>query len=244
MLESLNMSLKELTFYSSIALYALAAIYALGIFLPFLSGKQMGGTDANGADILSLADIAEWSERSDVYEDSPGHSQRVADLACEMGRSYGLSEPELESLKMAALLHDVGQLDRYDFIQQGRMIRQEERLQLEDHPLLGEEFVLSRWGQEYGPAAQLVRWHHERWDGLGYPDRLSGEHIPLSARILAIADAYDAMSHDRPYRPALSPEKSLQELQRYAGIMFDPQLVQMIANHLSQGAGSGLKLEI
>lgn len=244
MLESLNMSLKELTFYSSMALYALAAVYALGIFLPVLSGKQLGGGDQEEGDMLSSADVTEWSEKSDAYEGSPGHAQRMAQMAYGLGQSCGLSDTELESLKMAALLHDVGQLDRFDFIQQGRMLRQEERFQLEDHTLWGEAFVLNRWGTEYTATAQWVRWHHERWDGLGYPDRLSGEQIPLPARILAVADAYDAMSHDRPYRPALPPERALQELQRYAGIMFDPQLIQMVANHLQVGADAGLKLEI
>ena len=101
----------------------------------------------------------------------------------------------------------------------------EERLRLEEHPILGEQLV--RQIANIGSSALWVRWHHERWDGCGYPDQLSGEFIPLPVRILSVVDTYDALTHERPYRNSISPENAMKELQRMAGIMFDPNVIQV-----------------
>jgi putative nucleotidyltransferase with HDIG domain len=153
------------------------------------------------------------------------HSDHVSGIAVEIGQVMSLSEPELEQLEWAGLLHDIGKIGIRDavLLKPERLTR-EERMLMNEHPAKGEEIL--RDVDQLAKVRPLIRHHHEWYNGSGYPDRLIGEEIPLLARVLHVADAFEAMTASRPYRPVpLSPAEALAELQRYAGIQFDPQVV-------------------
>jgi HD-GYP domain-containing protein (c-di-GMP phosphodiesterase class II) len=171
--------------------------------------------------VLDLTDDLESVEPS-----LRGHSERVSVLASVIGRHLGLSEAELRTLMHAARLHDVGKaaIDAELLRRNGPLSHGEER-RVSLHPLLGEEMV-----RPYGlPADGLaaIRHHHERWDGTGFPDRLAGEAIPLFARIIAIANAYDGWTMGTGDRQTLSHDQALDRLGRLAGSHFDPRLVRL-----------------
>ncbi len=155
-----------------------------------------------------------------------GHSTRVAKLSLKIGRALGLSRQELEDLEIASLFHDVGKLKTPDFVllKDGPLDPKEHR-EIASHSENGAA-ILSRAPslQKYIPA---VRHHHEWYNGEGYPDGLRGEDIPLHAAIIAVADAFDAMTSARPYKNPLSREEALRELTRYSGRQFDPRLVEI-----------------
>jgi putative nucleotidyltransferase with HDIG domain len=153
------------------------------------------------------------------------HSDHVSGIAVEIGQVMNLSEPELEQLEWAGLLHDIGKIGIRDavLLKPERLTR-EERMLMNEHPAKGEEIL--RDVDQLSKVRPLIRHHHEWYNGSGYPDRLIGEEIPLLARVLHVADAFEAMTASRPYRPVpLKPAEALSELQRYAGIQFDPQVV-------------------
>lgn len=228
----MEMSLKLLTWYGAIGFYALAGLYALFVLAMYFS---KGGLKAEG-DLIhrklssySLDDIIRLSEEADAYEmvEAPYDAQYLAQVAADIASQFELSEEDKESLRVAALLHDIGQVENFDFIQEERALRPDEKRRLKEHPIYGYQYILEHLGKDYENAAKWVRWSHESWDGTGYPDALAGEQIPLPARILAVVDAYCAMSQNRPYRPALSQDEVIAELNKYAGSKFDPQVVQL-----------------
>lgn len=164
-----------------------------------------------------------------------GHSTRVAHLARKIGAAIGLTHLELEDLEIASLFHDVGKLKTPDFVllKDGPLDPQEHR-EISSHCENGAAILgRARSLQKFIPA---VRHHHEWYNGEGYPDGLRGDEIPLYAAIIAVADAFDAMTSARPYKGALSHEEALQELALFAGRQFDPRLVdvfrQVIGSHL------------
>ena len=152
-----------------------------------------------------------------------GHSHRVADLALLMGRAVGLPEERLYQLYVAAHLHDLGKIGIPDVVlhKRGKLTEAEWR-QIRAHPEIGARIVGNM--RCFANTARVIRHHHEKYDGSGYPDGLHGEQIPLDSRIIAIADAFDAMTTARPYREALSAEAALQEVERCAETHFDPAL--------------------
>ncbi len=154
------------------------------------------------------------------------HSEHVSDIAVEIGQAMNLSEPELERLEWAGLLHDIGKIGIRDAVLlKPEKLTREERMLMNEHPAKGEE-ILSDVDQ-LAEERPLIRHHHEWYNGSGYPDRLIGEEIPLLARVLHVADAVEAMTASRPYRPIpLSTAEALEELHRYAGIQFDPIVVE------------------
>lgn len=163
-------------------------------------------------------------EARDPY--TSGHSQRVADIARVLAREIGLSYREVENVATAALLHDVGKIhEEYAPLlrKQDKLTADEKKL-MDSHALRSAELVATISNLR-GPVEQYVRYHHEYFDGSGYPDGLAGEDIPIGARIIAIADTADAMTTDRPYRQALSFDKVLSVLARYSWKQFDPRLV-------------------
>jgi putative nucleotidyltransferase with HDIG domain len=159
-------------------------------------------------------------EMRDPY--TSGHSQRVAQYSKVIARAIGLSPKEVERVGVAALLHDVGKIDQRfaDILQKPGRLTEEERLIIEEHPVRSAELVAMVNGLQ--DLVKPVRHHHERWDGGGYPDGLAGEEIPLTARIIVFADTIDAMTSDRPYRPALGPADVRRELVKHRGKQFDP----------------------
>lgn len=162
-------------------------------------------------------------EARDAY--TARHSQRVAAIASDIARELGLSPEELELVEKAALLHDIGKVGVPDAVlgKASGLSREEWNL-MRSHPLMGEA-LLSPLFAYLGGIGPGVRHHHERWDGRGYPDGLAGLEIPLLARIIAVADAYEAMTSDRPYRRGKSPEEALREIKDLSGIQFDPKVV-------------------
>lgn len=151
------------------------------------------------------------------------HSERVTALALRLGRSLGLGPGELEALELAAMLHDVGKISVPEAIlnKPGRLDAGEWEC-MRRHPVCSEEIV--RRVHPLGEVARVVRHHHERVDGAGYPDRLRGSEIPFLSRLIAVVDAYDAMTADRCYRPALPPAEARRRLHAGLGTQFDTRL--------------------
>ena len=163
------------------------------------------------------------------------HCGRVADAAIALARLAGLDADEVEAVGYGAVLHDVGKIGIAEAVltKPGRLT-DAERAEMQRHPIIGADILAPlRLGRLVGP---IVRAHHERWDGAGYPDGLRGQQIPIGARIVAVADAHDAMTHDRPYRAALTPHAALAELATHRGSQFDPEVVDLFVEYLRGGA--------
>jgi HD-GYP domain-containing protein (c-di-GMP phosphodiesterase class II) len=166
-----------------------------------------------------LAITADTFERYDN-----AHATRIATIADAVAVVFHLARHDRGSLRAAALLHDLGEvvMER-EYIQRAGSLTDEERVDLWRHPVIGEREA-SRAGADRA-AQLLVRWHHEWWNGRGYPDALRREEIPLAARILRVADSYAALTDARPFRPALTKTAALQEITDRAGVEFDPAVV-------------------
>lgn len=168
--------------------------------------------------------LAKTTDKFERYEHP--HAQRLAIIADEIAMQFQLARHDRGSLYAAALLHDLGEVAmERDYIQASGPLSAEERLDLARHPVLGEREA-SRVGADRA-AQLLVRWHHEWWNGTGYPDALRREEIPLAARILRLADSYAALTDARPFRPAMSEEDARRVLMDGAGMEFDPAVVNM-----------------
>jgi putative nucleotidyltransferase with HDIG domain len=174
-------------------------------------------------------------EAKDPY--TRGHSDRVRLYATLIGKKLGLSEKDIKVLGFAGILHDIGKIGTpMEIINKNGPLTGEEWNKIKEHPAMGEKMIAHIEFLE--PVRKIIRHHHERIDGAGYPDRISGEQLCLGARILAVADTYDAMTSSRPYRNALSQSEALTELIRYAGIQFDRNCVKAFlevhAEHLME----------
>jgi putative nucleotidyltransferase with HDIG domain len=154
-----------------------------------------------------------------------GHASRVTRYAVAVAQAMGFSDRELHELKRGAYLHDIGKIGIPDgiLLKEGPLTRQEQEV-MRNHVSIGYQLV--KRIAFLSPAAEIVLAHQERYDGLGYPLALRGTEIPLGARIFAVADAFDAMTSDRPYRRALPAELAFEEIQREAGHQFDPEVVR------------------
>ncbi|HET9531060.1 MAG TPA: diguanylate cyclase, partial [Blastocatellia bacterium] len=161
------------------------------------------------------------------------HVQRVQIYATGLARLFHLSDAEVEALKAGALLHDIGKLAVPDYIlnKPGPLTPAEyERMKV--HTTVGAE-ILERVGFPY-PVVPVVRHHHERWDGRGYPDGLGGEEIPITARILAVADCFDTLLEDRHYRRAMTPDQAIEIIKGSSGAVYDPEVVRIFLDHLPE----------
>jgi HD-GYP domain-containing protein (c-di-GMP phosphodiesterase class II) len=170
---------------------------------------------------VGLLDVlAAAIERRDPY--THGHSARVTILAAAIAERLGCSGTDLDAIHLGGPLHDIGKLTVPDevLLKPGRLDEHELR-EIRAHPSAGVRLIEGLRGLE--PAIPCVLHHHERWDGSGYPSRLAGSAIPRPARILAVADAFDAMTSSRPYRAALPVAEALGEVDRCAGSQFDPE---------------------
>jgi putative nucleotidyltransferase with HDIG domain len=161
-------------------------------------------------------------EARDAYTGK--HAERVTRFAIEIARELGLPAPDSPEVEFGFLLHDVGKLAIPDSILfKPGPLTTEERALMSRHTIVGAEIM--RDIEFLAEASQVVRSHHERWDGDGYPDRLAGEQIPLNARVFAVADVFDALTTNRPYRVALSFEQARAMIDAQSGRHFDPQVV-------------------
>ncbi len=175
----------------------------------------------------------------DVIEDLHGHVHRVSDLAVNLGSGLGLGDIDLDRLALAGVLHDVGKihLDPGILGKPGPLDSNEREL-MNRHPELGFAMTRNRLDPK---VAEAILYHHERFDGRGYPFGLSSEEIPILSRIILVADAFDAMTSTRAYQPALPVDFAVSEIRKYAGTQFDPQVVSMF---LELAAVNRLPLEL
>jgi putative nucleotidyltransferase with HDIG domain len=168
--------------------------------------------------------LVSFLEALDVHH--PGHSRGVAALADLVTRRLGLNENERRTIHYGALLHDIGKIRlRPGLLSRGDGFGPEAQRAMRDHTRLGVDLLQPIGAFE--DIVAIVKSHHERWDGKGYPAGLKGEAIPLGGRVVAVADAFDAMGRQTPYRDALSTEAALRELEAGAGTQFDPRLVRL-----------------
>ena len=173
----------------------------------------------------AFLELAKTTDRFERYENP--HAQRIASIADEIATLFHLARHDRGSLQAAALLHDLGEVAmERDYIQASRALTADERLDLARHPVIGEREA-SRVGADRA-AQLLVRWHHDWWNGCGYPDALRREEIPLAARILRVADSYVALTEARPFRAALSDDEARVVVADGAGIEFDPAVVNVL----------------
>jgi putative nucleotidyltransferase with HDIG domain len=153
-----------------------------------------------------------------------GHSERVTAFAQEIAYEMNLSEGLRKEVIIASLLHDVGKIGTYgNILEKGSGLSEDEYAIVKKHPVQGADILTGI--KHFENVALMVRHHHERMDGTGYPDGLKGEKIPLGARIVYVADAFDAMTEERPYRPPMSIEEAVSQLRENAGTQFDPLVV-------------------
>jgi len=184
----------------------------------------------------SLLSLANALEAKDPY--TRGHSVRVADLSRRLALAVGLTPAAADVVAQAGLLHDIGKIGVPESIlrRPGPLTADEWEV-MRRHPVTGAQIVAPL--EFFDVGAVIVRHHHERLDGSGYPDGLAGEAIPLGARIVAVADVYDALTSARPYRPRLGRDVALDMLQREAGRTLDPGLVERFAEIAREDAPPG-----
>jgi len=195
--------------------------------------EELVDTPDRAAQYRAAESLAKAVDERDAYTGS--HSQRVGDYSARIARRLGADEPAVELTRLAGNLHDLGKLAiPEEVLRKPSALSQAERLMLERHPQIGFRMLESLGVQ---PVADWVLHHHERWDGAGYPNRLAGDEIPLGARIIFVADAYDAMTSDRAYRQAIPQRDALAELTRCSGTQFDPAVVKALADELLPAGG-------
>jgi len=180
----------------------------------------------------SIKALVASEEARDPY--TRGHSERVAANSVAIARELKLDDETISRIELAALLHDVGKVGIPDnILRKGSLIDSTEMELIRMHSTKGAEIIGHIKGVE--EIAKAVRHHHERFDGSGYPDGLASTQIPLASRIIALADAYDAMTSDRPYRAAMSREETLKEIRKAAGAQFDEELVRIFTSIIKRG---------
>jgi putative nucleotidyltransferase with HDIG domain len=214
---------------------------AVLLVLPFTMARRtfrvyVELTEAYTSTVRSLVTAI---EAKDPY--TRGHSERVADYACRLAERIGMPRAEIDLIERAALLHDVGKIGiSLDTLVSPQKLTPDQVNAIRQHPALGSDLVSDV--EFLSDIVDIIRHHHERCDGTGYPDGLVGERISVPARILAVADAYDAMTSDRAYRPRMTDGQARQELHRVTDSQLDGEIVRqftdMLAEDLSRGASA------
>jgi putative two-component system response regulator len=187
-------------------------------------------------EILTAYDktIEGWSKALDLRDkETEGHTQRVTEKTVSLALAYGMTEEQLKHIWRGALLHDVGKLGIPDSIllKPGKLTDDEWKT-MRQHPVHAYEWLSQI--DYLKPALDIPYCHHEKWDGTGYPRGLKGEEIPLSARLFAAIDVWDALTSDRPYRKAMTRDQAYQYILSESGRHFDPAIVQLIAAHIEE----------
>ena len=177
--------------------------------------------------------IEGWAKALELRdEDTEGHSQRVTEMTIDLAQKFGYSGAELEYIRRGALLHDIGKMGvPDDILRKPAKLTKKEWEIMKKHPEMGKELIEQI--EFLHPAMDIPFYHHEKWDGSGYPQGLKGEDIPQVARIFAVIDVWDAIRYDRSYRAAMSTEKALQVINDGRGSHFDPEVVDVFLNYLS-----------
>jgi putative nucleotidyltransferase with HDIG domain len=178
----------------------------------------------------TIQSLARTIDKMDRY--TAGHSERVARYAVNLARWLGLGEDQIEIVRHSALMHDIGKIGCVMNLNKAGKLTQPEYDSFKRHPVYGREILDPI--KFLGPVIPGVHLHHERWDGRGYPLGLAGKDIPLIARIIAVADTYDAMTSDRAYRRALPHEVTVNEITRCSGSQFDPDVAGIFTERIDQ----------
>jgi HD-GYP domain-containing protein (c-di-GMP phosphodiesterase class II) len=181
--------------------------------------------------VMLLSDVLEFED-----EYTAEHSRSVVDLVNAVGDELGIDADRRQELEFAAMLHDVGKISIPKSILHKPSALTDHEFEVIKHHTIEGQFMLDRVGGLLGRVGEIVRSCHERWDGTGYPDQLKGEQIPIAARIVFACDAYNAMTTDRPYRAAMTPEAACVELIENAGEQFDPKVVAALVSVIERGA--------
>lgn len=178
------------------------------------------------SDKFSDEPLAQISAAMDEFEGyTHPHGRRIAVISEVLAEKFNFASHDRQALRQAALVHDIGEMVmNREYIRANRLLREEERIDMQRHTVIGEQEAAKRG---LGRAVQLlVRWHHEWWNGSGYPDALEREQIPLAARILRVADTYAALTDSRPYSVAISASEAKRYLVEWSGIEVDPKVVK------------------
>jgi putative two-component system response regulator len=206
-----------------------AAIVRMSALIDELSNTTQLLEHSRRETVMMLAVAAETHDRSTGM-----HLSRVRALVEALARELGYAAPAVGELGLAAVLHDIGKLNVPDkLLAQPGALDQEDWDVLKRHTVWGSQFLDGRPG--FGLAASVARSHHERWDGAGYPDGLAGDAIPEVAAIVTVADSFDAMTHDRPYRIRVGMDAAIAELHANAGTQFSPRVVDALLRLHARG---------
>ncbi len=207
---------------------------AVSIVTRDITERKQAEEALRSAALETLEALSQLVEANDPY--THGHSARVTELATVIAKAMGLGEDELDTLRIAGPLHDVGKIGiPGSVLNKPTKLTQAEWLMLKAHPLVSAQ-TADRVAA-FKKALTTIRYHHEWWDGSGFPDGLKGEEIPLLARILSVADGFQAMTSERPYRRALTESKAIAELEKGAGTQWDPAVVKVFLETLKNHPG-------
>ena len=200
------------------------------------SGQLVENLQASNVELMTAYDetIEGWSRALDLRdEETEGHTQRVAEMTLRLANAMPFSKKELVNIRWGALLHDIGKIGvPDDILRKPGPLTDEEWVKMRRHPQFAYNMLASI--AHLRPALDIPYCHHEKWDGSGYPRGLKGEEIPLSARLFAVVDIWDALTSDRPYRKAWSEEKALSYIRVQSGLHFDPRLVDLFLEMISE----------
>ncbi|KGG80096.1 hypothetical protein Y919_08190 [Caloranaerobacter azorensis H53214] len=210
----------------ALAYFKLGAFAVVIFFGPLLLARHSFKlyVDMKHVYMETIQALTNAMEAKDAY--TSGHAERVGKYAVKLARALNLSDRRIENIKNAAILHDIGKIGIDDqILRKPGKLTYEEYEKIKKHPSIGAEIL--KEVNFLKEVSSIVRHHHERYDGKGYPDGLKEDEIPVEAAILAIADVYDAMTSDRPYRKALTKEVALSEIEKNAGTQFNPEFAKM-----------------
>lgn len=181
------------------------------------------------AQVQTVVAIVGTIEAKDEY--TSGHSHRVAERSAMIGAILRFDTMRMRKLYIAALLHDVGKIGVYDTsLRKKSRLDDSEYLQLKEHPVIGERIV--RKVDYFADLANIIRWHHERYDGMGYPDGMRGSETPIESAIICVADAYDAITTKRTYNKPKTTEQAVEEIMNNSGTQFNPTVVDALRRAL------------